>query len=82
MRSLQFHGGIEYFHIHNYQLLFTVVSAAREDLRIYIEKKNLAHFLAIRLDRKVLQKNKIIRIKFLGRWGLIEARATSRNRDI
>ena len=32
----------------------TAVSAAREVLRIYIEKKNLTHFSGSRLDRKVL----------------------------
>ena len=60
----------------------TAVSDACELLKIYIERLNSTLFSVSRQERMVLQKSKIIRIKFLGRWGMLEALATSRNLDI
>ena len=52
-----------------------------EIMAFYYVKSMLTEISASRQDRRVLQKSKIIRIKFLIRWGMLEALSTSRNLD-
>ena len=70
------------FHI-NYEILAhypaLLLRHWYEIMALYYVKSILTEISASRQDRRVLQKSKIIRIRFLIRWGTLEALATSRN---
>jgi len=43
-----------------------------EIMALYFVKSVLTEISASRQDRRVLQKNKIIRIEFLSKWGMLQ----------
>ena len=53
-----------------------------EIIALYDKKSILTDFSACRRDKRVPQKSKITKIKFLSRWGMLEALDTSRNLEI
>ena len=50
----------------------TAVKALYEMMTLYYVKSVLTEISVSRQDRRVLQKNKIIRIKFLSIWGMLQ----------
>ena len=53
-----------------------------EIIGLYYIKSILTDFSASRQDKGFYKKNKIIRIKFLIRWSMLDTLATFRNLDI